>query len=80
MTKDGCSFWRIFTKRSNLWYTWVVVDLCPKQAARWKFSVKIEEQGMSLETRQNVSPIDSNVDQILESGASWLWPRQHSKT
>ena len=62
-----------------LWYTWVVVDLCPKQAARWKFSVKIEEQGKSLETRQNVSPIDSNVDQILESGASWLWPRQHSK-
>ena len=68
ITVEDCRFWRVFAKRSNLWYTWVVGELSIKQAAQWNFSVKAEKNGMSLETRGNVSPIDFSVDKILNSG------------
>ena len=68
MIEDGCRFYRIFAKRNNLWYTWIVGEMSQKQAALWNFSVKIEKNGMSLETRGKVSPIDLTVDKILNHG------------
>ena len=39
-----------------------------KQAALWNFSAKIEKNGMSLETKRKVYPIDLTVDRILNHG------------
>ena len=68
--EKGFVFWRVFIKRENLWYTWLVMDTGPKEAALWNYSVKVENKktGRSATASTPVSPVDWTVEEILSSG------------
>ena len=63
-------FHRVFVKRENMRHTWITIEAGPLQAARFKFSIKIEngKTGQSVTASGAVSPIDWTVEEVLRSG------------
>jgi len=69
--ESGAQFYLVFVKRDHLWYCWVSIKDGPKAASAWVFTAKAknDEKKMAVEFSGGfVHPVDSRVEEIIESG------------
>ena len=78
---NGLEFYHQFLKRNGLWYCWVKVKTDPEAAAKFNFSVKVEnvKTGFKMEFCGQVHPIDDSVEEIMASGNFLLMQTENIK-
>jgi len=76
--ENKVQFYCVFVKRSSLWYSWVSIKGGPAAAPAWVFTAKAknDEKKMAVEFSGGfVHPIDSSINEIIESGQYLLLNR-----
>jgi len=76
--ESGVQFYFVFVKRNKHWYSWVSIKGGPEVASAWVFAAKAknDENKMAVEFSGGfVHPIDSSVEEVIDSGQYLLLNR-----